>query len=123
MLLTGKPISAEDTVGWLVDYAGPMEDALEKVWLVATGGKHGIQERPLQAGKMKVPSEVPGLPPSDNPMMEVARKSIMDCFQASCGVSLSQALEIQAKHSAGFMLTMECRRGAIGASAKKVLNV
>jgi len=123
LLLTGKSTSARDTVGWMVDYAGPMEDALKKVWLVVTSGKHGIQERPLQVETMKVPSEAPGLPPSDNPMMEKARKSIMDCVQAACGVSISQALEIQAKHSAGFMLTRECRRGTIGASAKKVLDV
>jgi hypothetical protein len=47
----------------------------------------------------------------------------MDCVQASCGVPLAEALEIQAKHSAGFMVTKECRKGAIGASAKKVLEV
>jgi enoyl-CoA hydratase/carnithine racemase/3-hydroxyacyl-CoA dehydrogenase len=123
LLLTGQSTSAKDAVGWLVDYAGAMEDALKKVWMVVTGGKHGIQERTLQVEAMKVPSGVSGIPPSDNPMMEAARKSIMDCIQASCGVSISEALEIQAKHSAGFMLTRECRRGAIGASAKKVLNV
>jgi hypothetical protein len=36
---------------------------------------------------------------------------------------LAEALEVQAKHSAGFMRSRECQEGIIGAEAAKVLNV
>ena len=123
LLLTGKSISAKDAQGWLVDYAGPMEDALKKVWLIATGGHHGLPLRKLNGNALTVPKDVPGLPLAANPAMETARKAVMDCIQASCGATLSQALEIQARHSAGFMLTKPCHKGAIGAAAKKTLDV
>ena len=54
--------------------------------------------------------------------MEGARKAIMDCIQASCSVALSEALDVQAKHSGNFMTSKLCQRGAIGAEAKKVMN-
>jgi len=123
LLLSGKSVPAKDAVGWLIDYAGPMEDALRMVWTIAVGGDHGILIRKVEENALSVPNEVPGLPPSDNPAVEAARKAIMDCIQASCGVPLSQALEIQAKHSAGFMTTSYCQRGEIGRSCKKIMPV
>jgi hypothetical protein len=100
-----------------------MGASLKKVWKVATGGAHGLKQRKLEKKALKVPAEVKGLKPSGNPLMEAARKAIMDTVQASCGVTVSDALEIQAKHSAGFMLTKECHRGVIGSAAKKTLDV
>ncbi|MEJ2679379.1 MAG: enoyl-CoA hydratase/isomerase family protein, partial [Gemmatimonadota bacterium] len=44
-LLTGRQMAATDGVGWLLDYAGPMEDALATVWAIATDGDHGVQKR------------------------------------------------------------------------------
>ncbi len=123
LLLNGRSIAAKDAIGWLVDHAGSMEEALAKTWQVASGDDHGLEQRPLQTKALKVPTDVPGLEPVGNPLVEAARKAILDCVQASCGASLTEALEIQAKHSAGFMVTKECRKGAIGASAKKVLEV
>lgn len=123
LLLSGKSVSAKDAQGWLLDYSGPIEDALKKVWLIASGGDHGLRPRKLNENKLTVPREVPGLTPAPNALMEAARKALMDCIQASTGATLAQALEIQAKHSAGFMLTKECQRGAIGSSAKKMLEV
>ena len=36
MLLGGKAVKARDGLGWLVDYAGPMDDALAKAWAIAS---------------------------------------------------------------------------------------
>ncbi len=123
LLLSGSQVAAKDAVGWLVDYAGTMEEALKKTWQTATGGKEGLKPRQLQKDAMKVPADVTGLPATDNPLTVVARKAILDCIQASCGATLKEALGIQAKQSAGFMRTKECQRGVIGSTAKKVLDV
>ncbi len=123
MLLGGKSVRAADAVGWLVDYAGVLDDAVKKAWLVASGGDHGLKLRKLNEAALSVPKEVPGLPPAGNPILEAGRRAISDCIQASCGVPLSQALEAQAKHSAGFMAGEACRKGAIGSNYKKVMAV
>ncbi|MBW1688644.1 MAG: hypothetical protein JRS35_26735, partial [Deltaproteobacteria bacterium] len=46
---------------------------------------------------------------------EAARKAILDCVRHACGSTLSDALSVQTKHSAGFMITPHCRKGRIGA--------
>jgi enoyl-CoA hydratase/carnithine racemase/3-hydroxyacyl-CoA dehydrogenase len=123
MLLSGKSVQAADAVGWLVDYAGSLEDAVKRAWLVASGGDHGLKLRKLNEAALSVPKDVPGLPPAENPILEEGRRAISDCIQASCGVPLSQALDAQAKHSAGFMAGEACKRGAIGSNYKKVMAV
>ena len=42
MLLGGQPVRAKDAVGWLIDFAGPMDAALKTVWQLASNGDHGI---------------------------------------------------------------------------------
>ena len=123
LLLGGRFVTAKDAAGWLVDYVGSTEDALQKAWLIATGGDHGIPARRVDEGVLSLPKDIPSLPPAGNPFIEAGRKAIMDCIVASCGAPLSQALEIQAKHSAGFMVTKSCQKGIIGSTAKKMLNV
>ncbi|MDP8238526.1 MAG: hypothetical protein P9X24_05515 [Candidatus Hatepunaea meridiana] len=123
LLLTGKFTRATNATGWLIDYAAPMEDALQKVWQIVTGGDNGLPLRKVNAAAITVPKDVSGLPPASVPAIEAGRKAIMDCIQASCGVPLSQALEIQAKHSAGFMVTKACQNGQIGSNAKKIMDV
>jgi len=100
-----------------------MEDSLKTVWSVATGGDHKLKKREVEKGSLEVPSDMSGLPESDSPVVEMARKGIMDCIQEACGVSLDEALEVQAKHSAGFMLTKACQRGVIGTSARKMMDI
>ena len=56
-----------------------------------------------------------GLPDTGEPSTEAARKAILDCIQAACGTTLADALEVQTKHSAGFMTTGYCNRGRVGA--------
>ena len=52
-----------------------------------------------------------------------ARKAILDAVRAACGVPLSEALEVQARHSGEFMVSGECRAGVIGAACKKTMAV
>jgi len=116
LLLGGSPVKAEKAVGWLADYAGPMDQALKVVWQIATEGDSGVARRKLETGALSgVPRDAGELPDTGNPATAAAREAIMGNIQASCGSDLAQALSIQAKHSAGFMTTKHCRRGRVGA--------
>ncbi len=123
MLLGGRFTPANAAAGWLVDFAGPVEDALQKAWLIVSGGDHGIRMRKVEAGEISLPDTPPDIPPTGNPIIESGRKAIWDCIRASCGVTLAQALQVQSKHSAGFMTTTACRKGTIGGSRKKIVEV
>lgn len=123
MLMTGKFVKAKDSVGWLTDYAGPMEDAIKIAWSIASDGDHGlplrkVEEKPL-AG---IPTDL-GLSDSGNPATEAARKAILTCIQNSCECPVGKALDIQAKHSADFMSSKFCQKGMIGSEAVKVMSV
>jgi enoyl-CoA hydratase/carnithine racemase len=116
LLLSGRPVKAEEGVGWLLDYAGPMEDALQVVWKIATEDDSRVKLRKVEAGALKgVPTEAAGLAASGDPATEAARKAIMDSIQGSCSAKLGEALEVQTKHSAEFMTTKPCRKGRVGA--------
>ena len=52
---------------------------------------------------------------------EAARKAILDCIRAACGTTLAEAVDVQAKHSAEFMTTPHCNRGAVGAIAARTI--
>ena len=123
LLLSGKSVAAGETVGWLVDYAAPMEEALQTVWKIVTEGDHGLQRRRIEEGVLKgIPLDVP-LSDPDSPETEAARKAIIETVQNSCGVVLPEALTIQARHSADFMTSDTCRRGVIGAEFSRVMTV
>lgn len=115
MLLKGKSVQAKDAVGWLVDYAGPIEDALKTVWAIAKGGDKNIPRRPLNAGKMDLSSATAPTSP--------AAKAIYDCIIQSTGATLDAALEIQARLSAEFMVTATCNKGVVGRSRKQIMDV
>jgi enoyl-CoA hydratase/carnithine racemase len=124
LLLTGKTVKAADATGWLVDFAGPMNDAIAKVWSIATNGDHGLAHRTLNEGILtKLPTDMRDLPGAGDPAIEAARQAIMDNITSSCGANLSDALAMQAKHSAGFMSSKYCLSGTIGAMFKKTMNV
>jgi enoyl-CoA hydratase/carnithine racemase/3-hydroxyacyl-CoA dehydrogenase len=124
LLLGGAPVRAKEACGWLVDYAGPMNEALSVVWKIATGADAGIARRELQSGTLAgVPSEAGGLQAATDPGMEAARKAIMDTIQQSCAAPLSEAIDIQAKRSADFMTTKHCMKGAVGAEYTKTTQV
>jgi hypothetical protein len=123
-LLGGAPVKAKDAVDWLIDYSGPMQESLNTVWsLATTGGATGLAMRSLDEGVLEgIPADV-GVSASDNPATEAARKAIMESVRSSCSVPLSEALDIQAKHSADFTITSSCREGSIGAERARTMLV
>lgn len=124
LLLGGKFVKSGEAVGWLTDYAAPLEEALKKTWQVASGGEGVLTRREVEEGKMNaVASKVSGLPESDNPATIAARKAIFECVRMSCGATLPEALAIQARHSADFMTTVHCQNGAVGTEYKKTMLV
>jgi enoyl-CoA hydratase/carnithine racemase/3-hydroxyacyl-CoA dehydrogenase len=123
MLLSGRFVRGDAAVGWLVDAAGSMTECLPLVWSLATDGEHGLSRRPLEtAAVVGVPTDVAGLGAGE-PALEIARKAIVDCVQGSCAAPLPEAVDVQSRHSAEFMVTDACRRGRVGAEASKTLNV
>lgn len=124
LLLSGKQVKAEKAVGWLIDCAGSLDTSLQTAWKIATEGDAGpVTVREVTTDAL---SEIPtdtGLPDSGNPALEAARKAIYDCIRESCGSSLSEALQVQAKHSAGFMNSRLCQKGVIGSECAKIMNV
>jgi enoyl-CoA hydratase/carnithine racemase len=124
LLLSGRQTKAEKAVGWLIDYAGPLEESLATAWKVATEGEAGpIPMRKMAEGTLTEMPSSTGLSDSGNPALEAARKAIFDCIGESCGSPLAEAIGIQAKHSAGFMSSNGCRNGVIGSECAKVMNV
>ena len=123
LLLSGKSVSAPSAVGWLIDYAGPLNDALATAWKIATDGQHGLTRRPLEAGRVEVSTDVSGLPAAGSPTTEAARAAIMECIQEACAVPLAAALSVQAKHSAAFMVSEACRGGVVGTDFVKTVMV
>jgi hypothetical protein len=87
-------------------------------------GDHGPVGRRQVAKEAlsKIPTEV-SLPGANSPAIDAARKAIMDCIRESCGSSLAESLDVQAKHSAGFMSSDFCRKGVIGAACAKIMDV
>lgn len=123
MLLTGATVKAKDAAGWLVDYAGPLDAALETTWKIAAGGDHGLKRRSVEKNALQgMPREVAGLSESD-PATEAARAAIVECVQVSCAASLAEALGIQAKISGDFMTSKACRGGAVGAEYSRTMEV
>jgi len=123
MLLSGSPVKANDAVGWLIDYAGPLQDSLATAWALASGTAAGPPLRKVHEGVLEgIPTDV-GLPACGNPATEAARTAIMQSIRASCGATLSEALAVQAGHSAEFTVTLFCRQGSIGAEHERTMMV
>jgi enoyl-CoA hydratase/carnithine racemase len=123
MLLSGKPVRAKEAAGWLVDFAGSMEDSVRMAWKIATEGDATLPRRKVAEKALEgIPTEV-SLPDAGNPAVDAARKAILDCIRDSCGKPIAEALAVQAKHSAAFMGSSHCREGIIGTECAKVMNI
>jgi enoyl-CoA hydratase/carnithine racemase/3-hydroxyacyl-CoA dehydrogenase len=121
MLLEGRSERATETVGWLVDYAGTLDDVLQIAWRVASGAEHGIRRRAVVEDALDMMSvDVPYL---EGTVSHEARRAILDTVRAACGATLAEALEVQARHSGGFMTGDACRGGVIGTAARKTMAV
>ncbi len=124
LLLEGEPVKARDAVGWLIDHAAPLEEAIALTYEIASGGDHGMAKRPLEAGPLAgVTDTIPGLAAAGSPETEAARRAIAETVRASCGRPWSEAVAVQARHSGDFMATPECRRGTIGTAFEKTMAV
>ena len=99
-------------------------DALRTAWSVASGGEHGLSGRGVETGVLQgVPTDVAGLPEADSPAMETTRKAIVACVQASCGVELAEALDVQTKISSEFLAGPIARKGAVGQEYAKTVRI
>jgi enoyl-CoA hydratase/carnithine racemase len=124
LLLEGKAVKATEAVGWLADFAGPLEEALQMAWKVASGGDHGLEKRGLVDGPLDRVTEVmPPLDAAGDPGVEEARKAMFDTVQSACGAPLAEALEIQAKRSGAFMTSIACKNGMVGTAYRKTMVV
>lgn len=124
LLLEGGTLKAKDTAGWLVDYAGSLEDALQVAWKIVTDGDHGLAMRKVEEGILKeIPKEISGIKSPEDPATEAARKAIFETMQDSLGTTLPEALQVQSKHSAEFMTGNYCKEGIIGTEFKKTMLI
>ena len=124
LLLDGRSVQASETVGWLTDFVGGFDDVLQIAYAVASGGEHSLALRGLDEGSLDgVVEAVPDLSAAASPGMEAGRKAILDTVRAATASTLSEALETQARHSGGFMISDACRQGVIGTAWKKTVLV
>ena len=123
MLLSGMPVKAKNAVGWLVDFAGPMEASLKMAWNIVSDGPHNLSKRMVKQEALQNRLPDVDLPDPGNPLIESGRKAILDCVMASCGVALTEALAVQATHSSQFMISSPCQKGKIGTEAAKIMSV
>ena len=124
LLLEGRSVQASETVGWLADFVGGLDDVLQIAYTIASGGDHSLVMRGLEEGSLDgVAETVLKLATASGPGMEAGRKAILDTVRATTSATLADALEIQAKHSGGFMTGEACRQGIIGTAWKKTTLV
>jgi len=123
LLLEDEQVSAKDAVGWIIDYAGSHDEALQIAWKIATGKDHGLAKRDVKEKQLDEISFDIKLQSPGNPGMEAARRAIIESIKNSCGADLKEALIVQAKHSADFMISDSCKNGIIGAECKRVMDV
>jgi 3-hydroxyacyl-CoA dehydrogenase len=124
LLLGGRSVQAGETVGWLADFVGGLDDALQTAYTLASGGDHGLALRGIEEGALEgVADTIPDLAVASGPGMEAGRKAILDTVRAATSSTLSEALEIQARYSGGFMTGDACRQGVIGTTWKKTVMV
>jgi hypothetical protein len=91
---------------------------------ILSDGDHGLKKRPLEAGALSgLPKDGAGFAAAEDPAGEAAKGAILATITDSCQKKLSDALEVQAKHSAGFMSSKWCQNGMIGATYAKMMKV
>ena len=124
MLVTGKPVEAREAVGWMIDFAGPIEEALKVAYKLASGGG-GIERRAVsETALAKIASlSVPELDQPAPQNVAAARHAVWDAIQKSCGCALGEALSVQSKIAADFMASSLCNKGKVGAEIGKTLKV
>jgi len=124
LLLDGRSVQASETVGWLADFVGGLNDVLQIAYTIASDGGHSLAMRGLEEGSLDGAAEpIPKLVTASGPGMEAGRKAILDTIRAATTCTLQEALDIQARHSGGFMISEACQQGVIGTAWKKTVLV
>ena len=123
MLLTGKPLKAPKTVGWLTDFSGSMNDCIQTAWKIANGDQSIARRQLKESAVDNIASHIPKLGDSGEPALEFARKAIADCIKESCSSTLADSIKIQAKHSGSFMVTEQMKSGVVGTIYSKTYKV
>ena len=121
LLLGGRSVKAPDAVGWLLDAAAPQSEAFSIVWSLVTGDAALPRRRVVEEALTDLPTGVSL--PAGGAATEAARSAILGTIQAACKVPLSEALDVQARHSAEFMVTKPCKKGMVGAEYNKTMRV
>jgi enoyl-CoA hydratase/carnithine racemase len=123
-LLSGEAVKAKQAVGWCVDVAEPLPQALATAWALAAGTRTDVPRRPLATGALTgVPTSVPTLAPADDPLVEAGRAAIADCITRACAATAAEALDLQARIAAEFLASAPCRAGRVGQEASRILEV
>ncbi len=122
MLLDGKPVKAVETVGYFVDYASSLENGLKTAWNIMQKGSSVLPVRKIEKKAFKIFTKDVIISEASNPSVEEARLAIANCIEASCNTNIEKAIEIQAKHSAEFMITKLCRKGRVGSEYDKITS-
>ena len=120
LLLTGKPVRAAQATGWLVDVAAPLEEALQAAWRLARGDGAGTRRRVVETPLADVAEALPAPAETGQGSADAARRVIWETVVASCTAPLSEALDVQSRHSAAFMTSKACRTGIVGTAAAKL---
>lgn len=124
LLLGGKFVKAKESQGWLVDYSGTIEEALSKAWALANDGDGAMARRKFEEGTLsEISSDFAGIPTTEDVATNAARQAIFQSIRSSCAVPSSEALEVQARHSAEFMASKDCQRGFVGSDYQKTMLV
>lgn len=122
MLLNGQFVNAGEGQNWLVDFAGSQADILKTAWDLVTDKLPSIPQREFSTESIEIDMSNFNIP-TTNHANEIARKAIIETIQHACSVPWSEALDIQARHSAEFMVSEACKRGSIGREFIKVMKV
>ncbi len=93
VLLEGRAVAAREAVGWLVDYAGPLDESIRMAWKIASGADHGLARRSVAGGGLEaVDRRMPDLDEAGSPSMDLARRAIAECVRESCRADLAEAI-------------------------------
>ena len=123
MLLTGETARAREAIGWLVDFAGPMDDALRAAWTLAIAGERAVRRRALEPGGLAgVTTDLAGIPEPESAGETEVRRAFIRCIEDACAATAEVALEVQARHAAEFLASPACRAGRVGAERTRTMT-
>lgn len=125
LLLNGQPVKASQALGWLVDVAAPMDQALAAAWSIARGEGQGVPIRAVN------PEALDGFPTAvesawleaDSQATDEGRKAIFDLIRRACTVSLAEALPLQALVAGNTIASKAVAQGKIGQALQKAMTV